>query len=57
MAGPEFGELVAQINLTSSADAIKLTFSLTEELIKKLEKKVQEQKAAMPPPVVTEGTE
>jgi len=58
MAGPEFGELVAQINLTSSADAIKLTFSLTEELLKKVEKKMQEQKAAMTQPVPVEsGTE
>jgi hypothetical protein len=42
LAGPEVSELVSQINLTSSGDDVKLTFSLTDELLKKLQAKAKE---------------
>ncbi|MCK4943353.1 MAG: hypothetical protein KAS65_07245 [Candidatus Aminicenantes bacterium] len=42
LAGPEVSELVSNINLTSSVEDIKLTFSLTDELLKKLQAKAKE---------------
>lgn len=42
LAGPEVSELVSNINLTSSVEDVKLTFSLTDELLKKLQAKAKE---------------
>lgn len=52
MGGPEAAELVNAIDLTSSADAIKISFNITDELIKKLQEKVKAPQTglAAPPP-------
>jgi len=50
MAGPEVAELVSNINLSASAEQITLTFNITDELIDKLQKKMEEKKQAMAPP-------
>jgi len=42
MAGPEVAELVGNINLTAAADHIKLTFNLSDELLRKLQEKAEE---------------
>jgi hypothetical protein len=42
MAGPEVAELVNNINLAASADKISLTFSISDELVEKLKKKMGE---------------
>jgi len=55
MAGPEYGELVNNINLSSTADAIKLSFTFSEELIQKIQKKVEEQQKGMMTPSSTDG--
>lgn len=44
--GPEFGELANNITITASSDAVTLKAKLTDELIKKLEKKKAESKTA-----------
>ncbi|MCK4836465.1 MAG: hypothetical protein KAT17_07500 [Candidatus Aminicenantes bacterium] len=54
LAGPEVAELVSNINLTSSADNIKLTFSISDELVKKLQKKVKEKSSGFMQPTETE---
>jgi hypothetical protein len=51
MGGPEVAELVSNINLIASADQITLTFNITDELVDKLKKKVEEKaKGLVPPP-------
>ncbi len=42
MAGPEIAEILNKINLSSSADNIELTFSIPNELLKKVQKKAEE---------------
>ncbi len=42
LAGPEVSELVSNINLSSSAENIKLAFSISDELLKKLQAKAKE---------------
>jgi len=42
MAGPEIAEILNKINLSSSADNIELTFSVPNELLKKVQKKAEE---------------
>ncbi len=42
MAGPEIAEILNKINLTSSTDNIELTFSIPNELLKKVQKKAEE---------------
>lgn len=42
MAGPEVAELVGNINLTAAADHIKLTFKVSDDLIRKLQEKAKE---------------
>jgi hypothetical protein len=42
MAGPEVAELLNNITLTSSADDITLKFSITNELLEKLQQKAKE---------------
>jgi len=42
MAGPEIAEILNKINLSSSADNIELTFSIPNELLKKIQKKAEE---------------
>ena len=54
MGGPEVAELVNNINLSASADQITLTFSITDELIDKLKKKMEEKAKGMVPPPPTE---
>jgi hypothetical protein len=54
MAGPEVGELVSNINLTAAADHIKLTFSISNELVKKLQEKAKQKSQGMAPPPPTE---
>lgn len=41
MAGPEIAEILNKINLSSSADNIELTFSIPNELLKKIQKKAE----------------
>lgn len=50
MAGPEVAELVGNINLTAAADHIKLTFNVSDELIRKLQEKAKEKAEAMTVP-------
>jgi hypothetical protein len=47
---PELGQLLNGIQLSSSADAIKLTFSLSEELMNKLSDKAKDKAKGMLPP-------
>ena len=58
MGGPEVAELVNNINLSASAEQITLTFNITDELIEKLQKKMEEKKQAAapaaPPPTENE---
>lgn len=50
-AGPEFAELANNLTLTSTADSVKLTLSITEELLEKVKTKMEEKsRAVMPPP-------
>ena len=42
VAGPEVAELISNIQLTAEADHIKLSFSLSNELLEKLREKAQE---------------
>lgn len=42
MAGPEIAEILNKINLSSSADNIELSFSIPNELLKKVQKKAEE---------------
>ncbi len=42
IAGPEIAEILNEINLSSSADNIELTFSIPNELLKKVQKKAEE---------------
>lgn len=50
MAGPEFGELVNNIDLAASADQVTLSFTITDELVEKLKKKMEEKAKGMVPP-------
>jgi len=50
MAGPEVAELVGNINLTAAADHVKLTFNVSDELIRKLQEKAKEKADAMTTP-------
>lgn len=50
MGGPEVAELVNNINLSASADQITLTFNITDELVDKLKKKMEEKAKGMAPP-------
>ncbi len=50
MGGPEIAELVGNINLSATADAIKISFSLSNELLKKMQKKIGAQKSGITPP-------
>ena len=50
MGGPEVAELVNNINLSASADQITLTFNITDELVDKLRKKMEEKTKGMTPP-------
>lgn len=54
LAGPEVSELVSNINLSSSAENIKLTFSIGDELLKKLQAKAKEKSEGLNRPEVTE---
>jgi hypothetical protein len=56
MGGPEVEELVNNINLSASADQITLAFNITDELVDKLKKKMEEKAKGMvpPPPPPTE---
>jgi len=42
MAGPEIAEILNKIDLSASADNIELTFSIPNELLKKVQKKAEE---------------
>jgi hypothetical protein len=44
LAGPEVAELISNIQLTAEADHIKLSFSLSNELLDKLREKAKEKK-------------
>ena len=44
MAGPEVAELVSNMNLTAAADHIMLSFTLSDELLKKLQEKAAQKK-------------
>ncbi|MCK4763887.1 MAG: hypothetical protein KAW12_16925 [Candidatus Aminicenantes bacterium] len=50
LASPEVGELIGAINISSSADALKLTFSVSDELAKKLQEKALGKKPGLVPP-------
>lgn len=50
MTSPEAGELVKSIAIGSTAEAIKITFSISEELAKKLQEKAAAPKVGMTPP-------
>ncbi len=50
MAGPEVGELVNNINITSAADHIKVSFTISDELVKKLEEMAKKKAASMAQP-------
>lgn len=56
MAGPEYGELVNKIILAASAEKVSLSFDIPDELIERLQKKMEEQAKGMvaPPPPPTE---
>jgi hypothetical protein len=54
MGGPEVAELINNVNLTSSADNIRLTFSVSDELLEKLQKKMTEKKDEFMAPEVEE---
>lgn len=56
MAGPEVGELVNNINITSAADHIKVDFTISDELVKKLQE-MAKKKAASAMAQPTEETE
>jgi len=56
--GPEVMEVVNNIKLTASADSVKLSVSISEELLEKLKKKVGEKaKGMMPSPQEDESSE
>jgi hypothetical protein len=46
MAGPEVGELVNNINITSAADHIKVDFTVSDELVKKLQEMAKKKAAS-----------
>jgi len=50
LAGPEVAELVGNLNLTSSADSIKLSFAISDDLLEKVQKKMQEKSSGMMTP-------
>jgi hypothetical protein len=50
MAGPEVGELVNNINLAASSDKVTLSFNIPDELLEKLQKKMEEKVKGMAPP-------
>ncbi len=50
MSSPEAGELVKNIAIGSTADAIKIKFSISEELARKLQEKTAGQKPVATPP-------
>lgn len=52
---PELGQLLNAIQLSSSADAIKLAFSLSEELMNKLSDKAKDKAKGMMPPTPPAG--
>ncbi|MCU0276782.1 MAG: hypothetical protein MUF02_08040 [Acidobacteria bacterium] len=54
---PELGQLLNGIQLTSAADHVKLTFSLTEELMNKLGAKAKDKAQSMAVPAPAEPTE
>jgi hypothetical protein len=47
LAGPEVAELISNIQLTAEADHIKLSFSLSNELLEKLRDKAKEKKEGL----------
>ena len=47
LAGPEVSELVSNIHLSASAEDVKLAFSLTDELLKKLQAKAKEKASGL----------
>ena len=55
MAGPEVGELVNNINITAAADHIKVAFTISDELVKKLQEMAKKKAESMVQP--TEETE
>jgi len=57
MAGPEVGELVNNINITSAADHIKVAFTISDELVKKLEEMAKKKAASMAQPTEEPETE
>lgn len=57
LAGPEVSELVSNINLSSSAENIKLTFSIADELLKKLQAKAKEKSEGLGQPPGAEQPE
>ena len=54
LAGPEVAELVSNINISASADNIRMTFKITDELLKNLQSKLKEKSSGMTPPAMTE---
>jgi len=56
-AGPEVAELVNNINITGTAESIKMNITITEELMEKLQEKFKPQKQEMAPPAAEEPTE
>lgn len=50
MASPDAGELVKNINFSSSADNIRLTFSISEELLNRLPGMIVGEKPGLAPP-------
>lgn len=50
LGGPEVAEVVSNINLSASSDNIKLTFSISDVLLKKLQTKLKEKSSETPQP-------
>ena len=53
-AGPEVAELVNNLTLTASSDSVKLSVSMTEELLEKLKTKIEERTKGLAQPMPTE---
>jgi hypothetical protein len=53
-AGPEVGELVNQLNITASAEDIKMEVNISDELLEKLRKKMEEKAAPTAAPTEEE---
>lgn len=57
-AGPEYAELLEKITLSATADSVKLEITITDELVEKLKKKMEEKtKGAMTPTETETETE